>query len=276
MPKNNLRVINLHRILCGDARKEEDWEKLFGNIKANLIFTSAPYADKRRKFYGGVRPDDYIEWFAPVALNIKNHLAEDGSFLLNIKEGVYQGRRHLFVHKLLIYLVEKIGFEFIDELIWKKPPIPGRFPNRFKDGFERIFHLAKSVRPKFHPERVRIISRRAFRYGDVTRARKAGQGTLIEGKFSQGLALPSNVLAFNTNGEKLSHPAVFPVALAEFFIEAFSDKGDIICDPFLGSGTTLIAAQKLDRRCFGMEIKKEHVDLAVKRLKGEGAKKAVN
>jgi len=265
---NNLFRTECHRVLLGDARNEKDWRKLSGRTKVDLVLTSPPYADKRKRFYGGASPEKYIEWFAPAAENIKRYLADDGSFLLNIKEGVNDGVRGLYVHELLIFLVEKVGFKFIDEIIWKKPAIPGSFPNRFKDGFERLFHLALSKKPKFHPERVRTQSKKAFRYKDVTKARKPGEGALVEGKFSEGLAFPSNVLEFNTNNESVAHPAVFPLPLAEFLIKVFSDENDIVCDPFLGSGTTLLAAQKLRRRCFGIETKKEYVMLAMRRLVG--------
>jgi len=266
MPKNTVITKGPHRILLGDARRRESWRKLLGRRKVNLFFTSPPYADRRRRFYGGVLPKEYVRWFSAVAENIRDWCASGGSFFLNIKEGVYKGCRSLHVAKLVVFLVEEIGFVLIDELIWKKPAIPGRFPNRFKDAYERIFHFALSPDVKFRPDRVRLPSGRAFCYNDVSKAGRAGCGTLIKGKFKTGLALPSNVVEFNTNGQSVAHPAVFPAALAEFFIKTYSDEGDIVCDPFSGSGTTLIAAEKLSRRCCAVEIKKEYVELSLKRL----------
>ena len=82
---------------------------------------------------------------------------------------------------------------------------------------------------------------------------------------TDGLAYPSNVLSLGKNREAVGHPAAFPTSLPSFFIRAYSDEGDTVFDPFLGSGTTLIAAEQLGRRCYGMEISPGYCDVVVKR-----------
>jgi len=136
-------ILGKHRLLCGDSGKKEDVLKLMAGRNANLCITSPPYAQQRKEDYGGIAPDKYIEWFDGVARNIKNILSESGSFFLNIKEHSVKGERDLYVHKLIIYLKEVIGFKYIDELIWKKPAFPMKGRNKLKNAFEPIFHLSK-------------------------------------------------------------------------------------------------------------------------------------
>jgi DNA modification methylase len=80
-----------------------------------------------------------------------------------------------------------------------------------------------------------------------------------------GLAYPSNVLSLGKNREALGHSAAFPVALPEFFLMAFSDKGDVVFDPFMGSGSTLIAAELHKRRAYGTEISPAYCDIIINR-----------
>jgi len=89
------------------------------------------------------------------------------------------------------------------------------------------------------------------------------------------LAYPSNVLSFGKNREALGHAAAYPVRLPEFFILACSDEGDAIYDPFMGSGTTIIAAERLGRKCYGMEISPGYCDIIIQRWEDHTGKTAV-
>jgi len=89
-----------------------------------------------------------------------------------------------------------------------------------------------------------------------------------------GMAYPSNVLSVGKNREALGHGAAYPVALPEFFIKAFSDEGDIIFEPFLGSGSTMIAATITNRKCYCMEISPAYCDVSVARWEKLTGKKA--
>jgi DNA modification methylase len=107
---------------------------------------------------------------------------------------------------------------------------------------------------------------------------KAG-GAVPNASIKEGLAYPSNVLAVNFDshdGDGSGHSAAYPVNLPTFFIRAFSDENDIVYDPFLGSGTTLIAAEQLGRKCYGMEISPAYCDVIIQRwenLTGNKARK---
>ena len=99
-----------------------------------LIMTSPPYADRRKRTYGGPLPDKYVEWFLPIAAELKRVLAPDGTFILNIKESVVDGQRHRYVHHLIDALVEEQGWLWTEEFAWhKRNCTPGKWPNRFRD-----------------------------------------------------------------------------------------------------------------------------------------------
>lgn len=107
----------------------------------NLIVTSPPYADSRKKTYGGVHPDKYVEWFLPVAGELRRVLKDDGTFILNIKEKAVDGERHVYVLELILEL-KKRGWLWTEEYVWhKKNCAPGKWPNRFRDAWERCLQF---------------------------------------------------------------------------------------------------------------------------------------
>jgi len=269
----DLWILGEHRLLCGDSTKAEDVERLMDGETINVAFTSPPYASQRKydesSGFKPIKPDDYCAWWEPIQANVKKHLAEDGSFFVNIKEHCEDGQRSLYVKDLTLAHVREWGWRFVDELIWTKSGVPGKWPNRFKNAWEPVFHYA-GLETKFRPENVLVDSDRAFTQGgrgspaDVQGYEDALQG--IEAK--EGRARPSNAIQANYDshgGGGIKHSAVFPVALPSFFIKAYSDERDTIYDPFLGSGTTLIAAQQLGRKCVGIEISPQYCDVIVNR-----------
>jgi DNA modification methylase len=104
----------------------------------DLIITSPPYADSRKKTYGGVAPDAYPAWFLPIALELKRVLKAEGSFILNIKEKVVNGERHPYVLHLILGMQNQ-GWLWTEEYIWhKKNSYPGKWSNRFRDSWEPV------------------------------------------------------------------------------------------------------------------------------------------
>jgi site-specific DNA-methyltransferase (adenine-specific)/site-specific DNA-methyltransferase (cytosine-N4-specific) len=264
-----------HRLICGDAADPGAWERLAAQREGGVegIFTSPPYAQQRKGSYGGIAEADYLHWFEPAQANARTHLAAGGSFFLNIKAHSADGRRSLYVLDLVLAMARRWGWSFIDEFCWTRQGLPGRWPNRFKNAFEPIFHFARSPDIRFFPEAVI----RPFSPATIIGSRHyVGRNTdhsyhISNNVTAAGLdgALPSNVLTIPTGqtAETIGayHGAAFPPALAEFFIKAFSQPGDTWCDPFLGSGTTLIACETLGRRCVGIEIRPEYVAVALAR-----------
>jgi len=121
---------------------EEELKKLPDNT-VDLIITSPPYADRRKNTYGGIAEDKYLEWFKPIAVEIKRVLKPTGSFFLNIKPHTNKGERSLYVFELVIMLKRELGFLFVEEYCWTKNAFPTGTHGRFKNGFEPVYHFAK-------------------------------------------------------------------------------------------------------------------------------------
>ena len=260
----------------------------------NLVMTSPPYAEARIKTYGGVSPDEFVGWFKPIAKEIYRVLADDGSFILNIGDNTINGETHLYTFELPIMLKREIGFKFIDPLIWhKKTAPPGRYTNRFKDSWEFCYHFAKQTNIKFRPQAVakpakQVSIERAMRHKEThelisntgsgftnpnknlqrrIRQNQSGFGTNDERLNELELALPGNVLHLSGETTNVGHSAPFPLGIPEFFIKALTDEKDLVYDPFMGSGTTAIAAMRLYRNYAGSELSQECYENCIRRLK---------
>lgn len=242
----------------------------------NLIATSPPYADSRKNTYGGIHPDKYVEWFLPIASELKRVLKADGSFVLNIKEKVVDGERHTYVLELILAL-KKQGWLWTEEYLWhKKNCAPGKWPNRFRDSWERCLHFTKQKKFKMNQEAVMVPT------GDwaKTRLKKlsdndsrrfnsqvgSGFGKNIANWVGREMAYPSNVLHLATECANKNHSAAFPKELPLWFIKLFTDENDVVLDPFAGSGTTCLAAFEHNRRFVGIELKDEYHKLALESI----------
>jgi len=238
----------------------------------DLIVTSPPYADQRKQTYGGVSPDKYVEWFLPITSELLRILKPTGTFVLNIKERVVDGERHTYVLELILAMRQQ-GWLWTEEFIWhKKNCYPGKWPNRFRDSWERLLQFNKARQFHMYQEEVMVpmgdwAKTRLKKLSDTDRMRDesrvgSGFGKKIENWISRTLAYPTNVLNLATECSNRSHSAVFPEALPEWFIKLFTQPGDTVLDPFMGSGTTLRVAKRMERTAIGIEIVPEYVALA--------------
>ncbi len=242
----------------------------FPDESIDLIVTSPPYADARKHTYGGVHPDLYVEWFLPIGEQMLRVLKPSGSFVLNIKERAANGERHLYVLDLISALKREVGFRWVEEYIWHKTTsAPGKWKYRFRDGWERLLHFSKTNEFKMNQENVMVpagewTKARLKNMGerDYTRnnsATKSGIGRNISAWSGREKVYPSNVLHKAPVCHNTGHSAAFPEWLPTFFIELFTDPGDVVLDPFLGSGTTFRVALKLNRTPVGIELEAENV-----------------
>jgi len=283
----DLWLIGAHRLVCGDCRDPQVIVRLFEGAKANVVVTSPPYATQREydpsSGFQPVAPDEYVAWYRDVANSIRQVLADDGSYVLNIKEHAEDGQRSLYVKDLVVAHVRQWGWRFVDEFCWRKTDngVPGGWNNRFKNAWEPVFHFTGSGPAiKFRPQAVSHVSEDCFEYSPDNPKSTSGSGLLGTGPRGsaagrlgagdeegrhRGLARPSNVIEAKSESTQGAHSAPFPRALAEFFIKAFSDPGDVIFDPFQGSGTTLVAAGVLDRAGYGCEISPGYCDVILQR-----------
>ena len=274
----------------GDAYLADALEllKVVPDGSINAVVTSPPYALHFKKEYGNAAKHNYVEWFLPFAAEIFRVLTEDGSFVLNIGGSYNQGvpTRSLYHYKLLIALVERIGFHLAQECFWFNPakmPMPAEWVTvrriRIKDAVEYVWWLSKTPWPKADNRAVlKPYSRdmeRLNRKGVRRTTRPSGHNIKPSfGNVESGGSIPPNVvedelptdfLKFGNNAANDSyterckeegvkiHPARFPAALPEFFIKLLTEEGDLVLDPFAGSNTTGAVAEKLQRRWIAVE-----------------------
>lgn len=256
--------------------------KAIPESSVNLLLTSPPYALQFKKEYGNVSKREYVDWFLEFAQEFYRILPDDGSLVLNIGGSYNKGfpTRSLYQYKLLIALVEEVGFHLAQEFYWYNPakmPMPAEWVTvrriRVKDAVEHVWWLSKTPHPKANNKNVlKPYSE------DMIRLNKKGvrktvrpSGHNIKSSFSEveaGGSIPPNVfeevpddfLKFGNNAANDAyakkckengvkrHPARFPEALPLFFIKFLTDSNDIVFDPFAGSNTTGATAEKLQRR----------------------------
>ncbi len=260
----------------------------------NLVVTSPPYALHFKKEYGNVSKDRYVDWFLPFAKEIHRVLTEDGSFVLNIGGSWNQGTptRSVYHFKLLIALVEILGFHLAQECFWYNPakmPAPAEWVTvrriRVRDSVEYVWWLSKTPWPK--ASNLHVLKEYS---ADMLRLAKNGvretvrpSGHVIRGSFdkiSAGGAIPPNVIeeqfaesmlklgnnAANDEYTRLCketgvkiHPARFPAALPSFFLKLLTQPNDLVVDPFAGSNTTGAVAEELDRRWLAFDQVEEYL-----------------
>jgi DNA modification methylase len=267
------KQFSLNKIYLGDCLQVlQD----FPDNCVDLIVTSPPYADARKNLYDSVHPDHYVEWFIPRADQFYRVLKPSGSFVLNIKERIVNRERHTYVLEL-IQKMRQQKWLWTEEYIWyKKNSHPGKWPNRFRDNWERLIHFTKSKHFNMYQDAVMVP------IGDWSKSRLknlsekdkirdnsnvgSGFGKNISNWLDREMVYPNNVLNMATECYNRGHSATFPVSLPEWFIKLFTQKGDVVLDPFVGSGTTCIASINLERQYLGIDNNIDYVKLAKDRI----------
>ncbi|MEK7310023.1 MAG: site-specific DNA-methyltransferase [Planctomycetota bacterium] len=256
------------QVLLGDCK---DVLKTLDKNSIDLIITSPPYADRRIQTYGGIKPENYVEWFLPRSEQLLRALKPDGTFILNIKEKAENGERHTYVIELILAM-RKQGWLWTEELIWhKKNCYPGKWPNRFRDSWERLLQFNKTGKFKMYQEEVMVpvgdwAKNRLKRLSETDKTRDnskvgSGFGKNVSNWLERDYAYPTNVLHMATECNNKNHSAVFPEALPEWFIKLFTREHDWVLDPFLGSGTTARVAKRMCRNSIGIEIVPEYYEM---------------
>jgi len=251
----------------------------------DLIMTSPPFALRRKKEYGNVGADEYIEWFMPFAAEFQRILKPEGSFVLDIGGSWNPGEptRSLYHYELLVALCRRLHFHLAQEFFWYNParlPTPAEWVTvrrvRVKDAVNTVWWLSKTPHPKANNRKV------LREYSDSMRdllvrgykAKLRPSGHDISDKFQRdnGGAIPPNLIELSnteSNSYYLTacrqadikpHPARFPVALPEFFIKFLTDPQDLVLDPFGGSNSTGEAAERLQRCWITFELIPEYLE----------------
>jgi DNA modification methylase len=275
-------MFELNTILKGDCLAVL---KTLPDSCVNLIFTSPPYADNRKKTYKGISTKEYVNWFLPISSELHRVLKSDGTFILNIKERSENGERQTYVLELILEL-KKQGWLWTEEYIWhKKNCYPGKWPNRFRDAWERCLQFNKQKHFKMHQEAVMVpiggwSKKRLAKLSETDLKRDiskvgSGFGKNVSNWLGKEYVYPTNVLHLSTECANRGHSASFPVSLPTWFIKLFTLENDVVLDPFIGSGTTAVACLNLNRHYVGIEAMEHYHQLAMDNInKRNGKNKA--
>ena len=257
----------------------------------DLIMTSPPFGLVRKKDYGNVEADRYVDWFKPFAAAFHRVLKENGSLVIDIGGAWNKGypTRNLYHFKLLIMLCEEYGFHLAQDFYWWNPsklPTPAEWVTvrriRVKDAINTVWWLSRTPWPKASNRRVLQPYSRSMQelLAKGYRAKKRPSGHDISEKFGadNGAAIPPNLIAVpNTesnsfylrycerNGLK-PHPARYPAELPEYFIRMLTEPGDLVVDPFAGSCVTGEVCERIDRRWLCIELLREYCEAALARF----------
>ena len=202
-------------------------------------------------------------------------MAEDGQVLVNLGL-IHRDNEVIPYWDAWLGWMRTQGWRRFAWYVWDQGPgMPGDWAGRFAPSFEFVFHFNRASRK---PNKI-VPCKHA---GQESHLRADGSSTAMRGKDgevggwthkgqpTQDTRIPDSVIRVMRHkgkiGQDIDHPAVFPVALPEFVIEAYSDAGDVVFEPFGGSGTTMLAAQRTGRVCRSVEIAPEYVDVAIKRF----------
>jgi len=267
-----------NKIIYGDCL---DVLKDFPNNCIDLIVTSPPYANSRKDDYGGVSPTEYVAWLLPRTEEFIRVLKPSGTLILNIKEKVVNGERHTYVIDLILGM-RKQGWLWTEEFIWhKKNSYPGKWPNRFRDAWERCLQFNKRKKFSMYQNSVKVpigkwAESRLNNLGEndtlrISSNSKSGFSRRVANWVGKKKVYPTNVLYLSTECANKSHSATFPLELPTWFIKLFTKKGNVVLDPFAGSGTTAVACRQLARTYIGIEINKKICELARENLKFSGS-----
>ena len=255
----DLWILGEHRLLCGDSTDIEHVERLMDGQKAELLFTSPPYSDMREYNGGKDLSIGNLINFIPVF----SEFAEYQVINLGI-----QRKDHEVVQYWDEYIkkAKSCGYKFLSWNIWNKNDA-GSIGNQ--TAMFAISHEWLLIFGKEHKDLNKTRENgtsgdkaglnRRMKDGSVQRTTGVG---VVASHSQLRTVLDIPVIKGNIG---IDHPAMFPVGLPEEHIKAITMGGDIVVEPFCGSGSTLIACEKTNRKCYGMELDEHYCDVIIKR-----------
>lgn len=269
-------MANIFRIQCMDGAA--GLESL-PDRSVKLIYGSPPYPNVSRN-YGKWKTTEYIDRMAPFIDAAVRKLRPDGFIVINVKANRepsktgFNSRRSLVVERLAILMEERWHLYCVDIEIWvKSNPIATGLRAACQDAYEQNLWFSLSPQWTINIDAIRRpyceSSLKSYE-SHVFKPRTNGVGYVrTEKKIAPNPlgALPLNVVYGSVSGRSTTHQAVQPEYLPEKYIKACTEPGDIVVDPWLGTGTTGASAIKLGRRFIGFDISAEYIDTAKVYLK---------
>ncbi len=256
--EGDLYELGDHRILCGDSTKHTDLKKLMGTNKADVVFTDPPYNvdykgsgenTKNGIMNDKMDDDKFLAFLKDTFLMMKGNIKEEA--------GCYVFHSHKTMGQFEEALKHN-NFNVITQLIWNKPSA-GLGMNHFRTKHEPFYYCSLSKDPVFYGDRTNTtvwevpltLEKKLKWFEKFIQKSEEGETTIWTMK--------------RANVAEYVHPTQKPVELPVKALVNSSRKGDIVLDLFLGSGSTVIAAEKIGRKCYGMELDPRYVDVVVER-----------
>ena len=242
----------------------------------DLVITSPPYADMKKYVDGseGIPVKQYVLWLMDHVREIERVLKPTGSFILNINDKVSNKFRDPYVYELIYKITDSTTLKLYERLFWNKGKGLSH-PKRFGDKIEYLFWFAKTENFTFNIDEMRVpyseSSLKRFKKPIKKRYNRTEGDDKVEykdwGPNPKG-ALPSTLINIGSESKRISdnHIAVYPEALVDYLIKGATNEGDLVLDPFMGSGTTGVSAKKLKRGWIGFDNIEEYVNFANKRI----------
>jgi DNA modification methylase len=263
-----------HRLICGDGTDPGVVDKAMAGDKAALLFTSPPYGNQRDYTTGGI-----LDWgglMRGVFTHLDVVMADAGQVLVNLGL-IHRDCEWTSYWTDWVEWMRSRGWRRFGWYVWDQgPALPGDWSGRLGPSFEFVFHFNRESR---RPNKIvpcssagetshkfgRLDSDLRLKHGEV------GKWT-HEGRPTQGFRIPDSVIRVTRQRGRiekeadLDHPAPFPVKLSEHIMLAYTNQGDVVFEPFCGSGSSLLAGQRTGRKVRAVDIAPEYVDVAVKRF----------
>ncbi|PWS35186.1 DNA modification methylase [Falsiroseomonas bella] len=258
-------LLGEHRLACGDSTNRSTVARVMAADRAALLFTSPPYGNQRDYTTGGV--SDWDALMQGVFQHVDAALGRDGQVLVNLGLIHREGEWQPYWQGWLDWMRGQ-GWRRFGLYAWDQGPgLPGDWNGRLAPAFELVFHFNREAR-----QANKIVPCKWAGTPNKGSGLRAADGEVKAythiGLPVQEMRIPDSVLRITRHkgrGIETEHPAVFPVALPEFLMRAYTDEGDVVFEPFAGSGTTILAGQRTGRRVRAIELAPAYVDLAIAR-----------
>lgn len=239
----------------------------------DAIVTSPEYADQRKYKHGAkTSPTAYADHFAPFLAEMLRVVTPAGSLCLNLGVIMRDGEETAYADEVLS-AARAMGWKLLHRMVWHKSnPLPLSHPDYLTIGHEWVFWLGATTkvyrgydadtRRPHAAASIRRIGRPYMRSKDE-RYSKRGKTNELHPDGAKPTTVTTHAVG-STRG--INHPAPMPMSLALYLVSLSCPPGGVVLDPFMGSGTTLLAARERGRRSIGIDLSAEYAAEAVRRI----------